>query len=80
MAGGTRESVNKIFQNWHRWGLINLGKGSIMIHNVAAIERLSEKSARARKPFDRTDSRAAAPRRAGGGVGSPDDLICSIAG
>jgi CRP-like cAMP-binding protein len=40
MAGGSRESVNKIFQNWNRRGLINLGKGSIMIHNVAAIERL----------------------------------------
>jgi CRP-like cAMP-binding protein len=40
MAGGSRESVNKIFQNWHRRGLINLGKGSIMIHNVEAIEQL----------------------------------------
>jgi CRP/FNR family transcriptional regulator, cyclic AMP receptor protein len=40
MAGGSRESVNKIFQNWHRRGLINLGKGSITIHNVEAIERL----------------------------------------
>ena len=41
MAGGSRESVNKIFQNWYRPGLINLGKGSIMIHNVKAIERVS---------------------------------------
>ena len=40
MAGGSRESVNKIFQNWYRRGLINLGKGSILIHNVEAIERL----------------------------------------
>jgi CRP/FNR family cyclic AMP-dependent transcriptional regulator len=40
MAGGSRESVNKIFQNWHRWGLIDLSKGSIMIRNVEAIERL----------------------------------------
>jgi len=31
--------VNKIFHNWHRRGLINLGKGSITIHNVEAIER-----------------------------------------
>jgi hypothetical protein len=34
------ESVNKIFQNWHRRGLIDLSKGSIMIRNVEAIERL----------------------------------------
>ena len=40
MAGGSRESVNKIFQNWHRRGLINLGKRSVMIHNVESIERL----------------------------------------
>jgi len=40
MAGGSRESVNKIFQNWHRRGLIDLSKGSIMIRNVEAIERL----------------------------------------
>jgi len=40
MAGGSRESANKIFQNWHRRGLIDLSKGSIMISNVEAIERL----------------------------------------
>ena len=40
MAGGSRESVNKIFQNWHRRGLINLGKRSVMIHYVESIERL----------------------------------------
>src|ERR1700757_3738309 len=40
IAGGSRESVNKILQNWHRRGLIELGKGSIMIRNVEAIERL----------------------------------------
>ena len=39
MAGGSRESVNKM-QNWHRRGLIDLSKGSIMIRNVEAIERL----------------------------------------
>jgi CRP-like cAMP-binding protein len=39
MAGGSRESVNKIFQNWYRRGLINLSKGSITIHNVEAIAR-----------------------------------------
>ena len=40
MAGGSRESVNKILQNWHRQGLIDISKGSIMIRNVEAIERL----------------------------------------
>jgi CRP/FNR family transcriptional regulator, cyclic AMP receptor protein len=40
MAGGSRESVNKHLQIWHRQGLINLGKGSIMIRDVEAIERL----------------------------------------
>jgi CRP-like cAMP-binding protein len=40
MAGGSRESVNKILLNWHRRGLIDLSKGSIIIHNVEAIERL----------------------------------------
>jgi CRP/FNR family transcriptional regulator, cyclic AMP receptor protein len=40
MAGGSRESVNKILQSWHRQGLIDLSKGSIMIRDVKAIERL----------------------------------------
>jgi CRP/FNR family transcriptional regulator, cyclic AMP receptor protein len=40
MAGGSRESVNKILQNWHRRGLIDLSKGSIIIRDVGAIERL----------------------------------------
>jgi len=40
MAGGSRESVNKILQNWHRQGLIDISKGSIIIRNVEAIERL----------------------------------------
>ena len=40
MAGGSRESVNKILQNWHRRGLIDISKGSIIIRNVEAIERL----------------------------------------
>ena len=64
MAGGSRESVNKIFQNWHRRGLINLGKGSIMIHNVEAIERLSEKSARAELNSGKVSRR----RQIGGGT------------
>ena len=40
MAGGSRESVNKHLQIWHRQGLIDLSKGSIMIRDVGAIERL----------------------------------------
>jgi len=40
MAGGSRESVNKILQNWHRQGLIDISKGSIIIRDVEAIERL----------------------------------------
>ena len=39
-AGGSRESVNKHLQNWHRAGLIRLGKNSIEILDLAAIERL----------------------------------------
>jgi len=41
MAGGSRESVNKQLQIWHRQGLIDLGKGSIMIRDVEAIKRLT---------------------------------------
>jgi CRP-like cAMP-binding protein len=40
IAGGSRESVNKHLQSWHRAGLISLGKGSIAIRDIAAIERL----------------------------------------
>jgi CRP-like cAMP-binding protein len=40
MAGGSRESVNKILQNWHRQGLIDLGKGSILIRDMDALRRL----------------------------------------
>ena len=39
-AGGSRESVNKILQSWHKAGWIELGKGSIVIRDMAAIERL----------------------------------------
>jgi CRP-like cAMP-binding protein len=39
-AGGSRESVNKILQSWHKAGWIVLGKGAIVIRNLAAIERL----------------------------------------
>jgi CRP/FNR family transcriptional regulator, cyclic AMP receptor protein len=40
MAGGSRESVNKYLQNWHRAGLIDLAKGSIIIRDREAMERL----------------------------------------
>ena len=40
IAGGSRESVNKTLQSWHRAGLIRLGKSSIVILDLAAIERL----------------------------------------
>jgi CRP/FNR family cyclic AMP-dependent transcriptional regulator len=40
LAGGSRESVNKQLQSWHRAGLIRLGKSSIVIRDLAAIERL----------------------------------------
>jgi CRP-like cAMP-binding protein len=42
IAGGSRESVNKHLQNMHKAGLIELGKGSIVIRDVVAIERLVE--------------------------------------
>ena len=41
MAGGSRESVNKLLQIWHRRGLIDLSKGLIMIRDAEAIKRLA---------------------------------------
>ena len=40
MVGCSRESVNKQVQVWHKAGLIEVGKGSIVIRNAAAIEQL----------------------------------------
>lgn len=40
MAGGSRESVNKQLQVWHKAGLIALGRGSIAIRDTAALARL----------------------------------------
>jgi CRP/FNR family cyclic AMP-dependent transcriptional regulator len=40
MAGGSRESVNKQLQLWHKAGLIALGKGSIAIRDTTALARL----------------------------------------
>lgn len=39
-VGGSRESVNKHLQHLHRAGVIDLGKGSIVIRDLAALERL----------------------------------------
>src|SRR5215471_17371191 len=39
-AGGSRESVNKILQSWHKAGWIELGKGTISIRDLNAIARL----------------------------------------
>jgi CRP-like cAMP-binding protein len=40
MAGGSRESVNKILQSWHRQGMIDLGKSSVLIRDIEALRRL----------------------------------------
>jgi CRP/FNR family transcriptional regulator, cyclic AMP receptor protein len=40
IVGSSRESVNKQLQAWHRAGFIDLAKGSIVIRDAAAIERL----------------------------------------
>ena len=39
-AGGSRESVNKILQSWHKVNWIELGKGTISIRDLTAIARL----------------------------------------
>src|SRR5215467_3971479 len=44
MAGGSRESINKILQNWHRQRLIDLGKASILIHDCGSIALLNAKA------------------------------------
>ncbi|MGH7054711.1 MAG: Crp/Fnr family transcriptional regulator [Stellaceae bacterium] len=40
LAGGSRESVNKQLQIWHKAGLIALGRGLIAIRDTAALARL----------------------------------------
>lgn len=39
-AGGSRESVNKILQSWHKTRWIELGKGTILIRDLNAIVRM----------------------------------------
>jgi CRP/FNR family transcriptional regulator, cyclic AMP receptor protein len=41
IAGGSRESVNKHLQAWHKAGWIDLSKGTIVIRDLAAIERIA---------------------------------------
>jgi len=40
VVGGSRESINKILQNWHHQGLIDRRKTSILIHDIDALSRL----------------------------------------
>ncbi len=40
IVGSSRESVNKQLQVWQRAGLIDLAKGSIVIHDAGAFEQL----------------------------------------
>ena len=40
LVGGSRESVNKHLQDWKRSGFIAIEKGSIVIHDVAALTEL----------------------------------------
>jgi len=42
-AGGSRESVNKHLQTWQASGFITLSKGSIVIRDIAAIERMARR-------------------------------------
>jgi len=40
LVGGSRESVNKHLQDWKRSGIIAIEKGSIVIHDIAALVEL----------------------------------------
>jgi CRP/FNR family transcriptional regulator, cyclic AMP receptor protein len=42
IAGGTRESVNKIERNWHKAGWSERVKGTIVIRDLAEIRRLAD--------------------------------------
>ena len=45
MVGSTRESVNKCFRNWQkRNGIVQISKGSIIITNRRAFERIADVS------------------------------------
>ena len=40
IVGSSRESVNRQLQLWHRAGLVELAKGTIVIRDQTALERL----------------------------------------
>lgn len=42
LAGVTRETVNRQLQSWKRSGVVSLGRGRLVIHDIAAIRRLSK--------------------------------------
>ena len=66
IVGSSRESVNKQLQAWHKAGLIELAKGSIVIRDAAAIEAADL----SRTPPHRL-STGAASRRFPPGAGVP---------
>jgi CRP/FNR family cyclic AMP-dependent transcriptional regulator len=41
LVGGSRESVNKHLQDWKRSGIIELGKGAIMVRDLEALASLT---------------------------------------
>jgi hypothetical protein len=43
MIGGTRQSVNKLLADLSDRGLVVMGKGSLRIPDVAALEREAER-------------------------------------
>jgi CRP/FNR family transcriptional regulator, cyclic AMP receptor protein len=57
MVGGTRESVNRCFHKWHRNGLVQISKGSIVITSLPALQNIAD-------GLDRGDQKAASPQRA----------------
>ncbi|HEV7258733.1 MAG TPA: Crp/Fnr family transcriptional regulator [Bosea sp. (in: a-proteobacteria)] len=41
LAGVTRETVNRHLQNWKRDGILSLGRGRLMIHDLEDLKRLA---------------------------------------
>lgn len=50
IAGGSRESVSKHLQSWHRQGLIHFSRCSIMVRDIEAIRRLIDKGIPSAEP------------------------------
>jgi CRP/FNR family transcriptional regulator, cyclic AMP receptor protein len=40
MVGATRESINKQLHIWQREGVLKVGKGAIVVHDISALKRL----------------------------------------